>query len=122
MQSLPFYLSPDALDWLSRLPEKEGEELGFVSAPRYGMSRGNEIIESFDREHYAFVHAKPAIWSEDRSALRYSVGERSFWFMPEILQGLEGKTLEVIRVDVGHGRHSGRFREFLVASLHEKNA
>jgi len=122
MQKLPFYLSRDAHDWLSRLPEKEGEELGFVSSPRYAMTRGDEVIESFDREHYAFVHAKPAVWSDDRSALRFTVGERPFWLMPEILRSLEGRTLEVIRVDIGHVRHSGRFREFLVASPHEERA
>jgi hypothetical protein len=117
MDNLPFHLSPQAKAWLSSLPEKADEELGFVCFPRYGMSRGSEILEAFDREHYAFVHAPAAVWSDDRSGFRIAVDGKPFWLTPEILHGLEGKKLEVIRVNVGQGKYAGRFREFLVASL-----
>lgn len=120
MSGLPFHVSSGANALLSRLPEKANEELGFVCVPRYGMSRGSEILESFEREHYVFVHAKPDVWSGDRDASRFIIGDRAFWFTPDILAHLAGKTLEAIRVDVGQGQHMGRLREFLVASAHEE--
>jgi hypothetical protein len=122
MSPLPFSLSPNANAWLSRLPAKPDEELGFVCSPRYGLSSGSEVVELFIREHYAFVHAKPDVWSKDRGAVRFTIGEKAFWFTPDILERLDGKTLDVIRVDVGQGQHRGRYREFLVASAHEEKA
>ena len=108
--------------WLSRLPEKKGEELGFVCVPRYGTSRGSEVVEAFSRQHYVFVHAKPEVWSGARSAIRLAIGERAFWLTADVLQSLEGKTLEVVRADVGQGLQSGRFREFQVANAHDEKA
>ena len=122
MSDLPFRLSINAKAWLSTLPEKPDEELGFVCSPRYVVSNGSEVIESFARDHYAFVHAKPDVWSKDRAAVRFTIDERAFWLTPEIRERLEGKMLDVIRVDVGQGSHQGRFREFLVASAHEEKA
>jgi hypothetical protein len=116
MSTLPFRLSPDAEVWLSKLPEKPGEELGFVCSPRYGTFNGTEVVESFTREHYTFVHAKPEIWSIDRAAIRFTIGEKGFWLAPETLERLRGNTLDVTRVDVGQGQHKERFREFLVVS------
>jgi hypothetical protein len=90
--------------------------LGFVSSPRYGLLKGREIIESFERDHYGFVHARPDVWSKDRGAVRVTIDQRPFWLIPEILEGLRDRTLTVVRVDVGQGSHSGRFRSFLITT------
>jgi len=72
-----------------------------VCSSRYKLLRGSEVIESFERDYYGFVHAQPEVWSTDRAAVRVVVDQRPFWLIPEILQCLDSKTLKVVRVDVG---------------------
>jgi hypothetical protein len=113
MQTLPFQLSPEAEEWLSRLPQNEGQAPGFVCSPRYGAHRGAELVEEFSTAHYAFVYASPADWEFERGATPLVIGDREFWITPGTLDGLRGKTLAVVQSDVGT-KHS-IVREFLVA-------
>jgi hypothetical protein len=113
MQTLPFQLSPEAEAWLSRLPRKEGQAPGFVCSPRYGVYRGADLVEEFGGAHYSFVYAAPVDWASERSATPLVIGDREFWFTSETLDGLRGKTLAVVRSDVG--KKQSVVREFLVA-------
>ena len=112
----PFDTSDDARALLESLPCVEGREPGFTCSPRYQVSRGNEILESYEGEHYNFVQAPPENWQTERSAQRLLINNRGYWITPDLLKNLTGKSLKVIEVMVGRGKEAGKVRKFLVAT------
>lgn len=114
--SPPFAASPEIEQWLLSVPAgTDGKEPGFSCSPRYGVTQGNELIESFEGDHYSITYAAPEDWGSFCPAQQVDIAGRLFWIASDNLDKLRGKTLTALHADVGQGRHTDRVRRFVVA-------
>ena len=50
--SVPLAVSAEAKEWLLHVPSVPGKEPGFSCSPRYGVYKGEELIEDFGSAKY----------------------------------------------------------------------
>lgn len=100
---------------LMTLPQETDREPGFACSPRYGVYRGNKVIEWFEGEHFTFTFATPMEWREDRASKGFLIGGRRFCISPQILTKLQNATLTLVEIDVSGNDNPSRIRQFLIA-------
>jgi hypothetical protein len=113
---LSFAVSPEAEQWLLQIPPRLDQQPGLLCSPRFRVTKGAELVEEFDGEHYSVIYASPETWRLNLSAISVLIAGRAFWLVPDIVDKFQGKTLMVIQRDVGQGRYAGKIRKFLVST------
>ncbi len=113
---LPFTVSPEAKEWLSRITAEPDSQPGISYTLGFDAQQDGEIVEEFWGEHYSVGYDSPERWVSVHSAVSLSVAGREFWFPPDTIERLRGKTLTLVHRDVGRGRHAGKVRDLLVAA------
>jgi len=112
----PFTVSPEAEEWLSEVSDEPDMQAGISYTLGYDSQMDGEIIEEFWGEHYSIGFDSPERWVSVHAAVRLSVAGREFWFRPQTLESLRGKTLTLVQKEVGRGKHAGKIRDILVAA------
>jgi len=112
--SLPFAVSVEAQEWLSQVPLLPGKQPGFSCSPRYGLYKGDKLIEEFSKEHYVIAQTSSGAW-ESVDAVQVTIATREFWVTPDTVEKLRGRTLTVIQANVSREQQAPKIRAFLVA-------
>ena len=112
---LPFAVSVEVEEWLSQIPALPDTQPGFSCSPRYGVFKGDDLVEEFKGDHYSIVHTSSEAWLSVH-ATEVIIAARAFWITPAALDKLRGKTLIVIETNVSRKQHDPKIRKFLVAA------
>jgi hypothetical protein len=112
-EPIPFEISAEVEEWLSKIPLRPDREPGFSCSPRYGVYDGDKLKEEFLGDHYVVTHASADAWRSVH-AIQLVIGARTFWIPPDTLDKLHGKTLSMIEVNVSKQKEP-KIRVFVVA-------
>jgi hypothetical protein len=112
---LPFEVSIEVEKWLSQIPPLPDKQPGLSCSPRYGVYKGDQLVEEFSREYYVVAHTSTEAWLAV-NAVQVVIGARTFWIEPNALDKLRGKTLTLIRTDVSRIQDDPKIRAFLISA------
>ncbi len=114
---LPFKVSPEAEERLLRAATLPDMQPGISYTLAYDVhSREGELTEEYRGEHYSIGYDTREAWRTGHMATQVQIAGHEFWITSSTLDTLRGRTLSVIRRDVGRGKHAGTFRDILVAA------
>jgi hypothetical protein len=113
---VPFNVSPEAEQFLMQSAILPDMQPGISYTLGYEVnSLDGELTEEFRGEHFSIGYDTPATWRSDRLAVQVQIAGRSFWIASATLDKLRGKTMTLLRCDVGRGKNAGTLRDTLVA-------
>ena len=113
---LPFIVSAEAAEWLSQITAEPDSQPGLSYTLGFDALQDGEIVEEFWGEHYSVGYDSPERWVSVHSAIPLSVAGREFWFRPDTIERLRGKTLTLVQREVGRGSRAGKVCDLLVAT------
>jgi hypothetical protein len=114
--ALPFNVSPEAEQWLLRVSTLPDMQPGISYTLAYDVQKDGELTEEFRGEHYSIGYDTPAGWESEHRATQIHIARREFWMTAATLDTLRGKTLTLVRREVGRGSYAGKIKELLVAA------
>lgn len=114
---LPFHVAPEAEQWLLKVSTAPEMQPGISYTLGYeAHNLDGELTEQFRGDHYSIVLDTPARWEREHLAVRVQIAGREFWMTPATLDTLLGRTLTLVRREVGRGSNAGKTTQLLVAA------